>query len=138
MGKDCKAGWTELQNYRRAKAYQWIRSDPRPEAQRIIVEWDWRGHTDASGADWFITVETGMDRGTYAYPITSPSKRSGEFRLRNEARDIPLMRADLDLPMGNPLKGGGRLRRIAQDIPKWIEEYERVGAPLGSFAWLRR
>jgi hypothetical protein len=137
MGKDCKAGWTELQNYRRAKAYQWIRSDPRPEAQRIVIEWEWRGHTDASGADWFILVETGTDQGFRCYPVTSPKKTSGEFKLKNMAH-ADLLRADLDLPMGNAAVGGKRLRRIAQDIPKWIEEYERVGAPLGSFAWLRR
>ena len=137
MGKDCRAGWTELQDYRRVKGLQWIRSDETDSRnERIMIQWDWRGLTDSSRAEWFVWVESGQDQIQW-YPITAPSKTTGSFRLKNRSHRA-LLEKDINTPPANAQKADERMAQWLGGIPEWIEAYESVGAPLGSFAWLRR
>ena len=140
MGKDCRAGWVELQNYRQAKAIKWLHSDEMvaemPQIQYATVFWDWRGHTDASGACFWITAS--HRDGTRAYPITSPKKASGEFSFKNQAHAARL-RKELMMPPDKESASYARyLPSLDKQVSRWVTEYERVAAPLGSWAWRRR
>ena len=136
---DCKAGWTELQNYRAAKAIRWLHSAENvaklPELAYATVFWDWRGHTDASGACWWVMAS--QRDGFLCYPITSPNKATGVFRFKNEAH-AALLRADLMLPVEPESASYARyLPSLEKSVDEWIAEYERVAAPLGTRAWRR-
>lgn len=135
MGKDCRAGWVELQNYRQAKAILWLHAEENvakmPQLKYATVFWDWRGHTEASGACFFVTASH-VD-GSRAYPITSPKKASGTFSFKNNAH-AAMLRADLE---EHPRLERTNIQVSAEQLDRWIADYERVAAPLGSWAWLR-
>ena len=130
MGKDCKAGWTELQDYRQAKANQALWD---AGVDRAFVFWEWKGHTGESGALWYITLgdisnEHPQRKETLAFPITSPTKPGG-FRFKTPAHATMLKHEMETVPPDasmNPWK---------EQAQKAIADYERIAAPLGSERW---
>ena len=134
MGKDCLAGWTELQDYRAAKANLWLWA---ADLKRLLVFWEWRGSTDKSGANfWLCLGDTSNDHPqkaqTHCYPITAPSKKDGSFKFKN-LKHADLIKWELDNIEPDETK---HLEAQREWAPLAITRYEAVGAPLGSKAWL--
>ena len=137
MGFNCLAGWTELQDYKAAKAILWLWGQPEPETQRLLVFWEPRGHTGESGANfWLCLGDTSNDHPmrsqSRCYPITAPSKKDGSFRLKNPDH-VGMIRWELlNIEPDEPKY----LESIKEQIPVHIARYEAIKAPLGSRAWL--
>ena len=135
MGKTCLAGWTELQGYKAAKANKWLWAEG-GDFERLLVFWDWRGHTGESGACFWVGLgdqdNDAPDEARLFFPITSPRKATGQFRFKDQAYASQLLAIIAKYP---PMaKVEDWQNRADEDITR----YERIAAPLGSAAWTNR
>ena len=135
MGKTCLAGWTELQSYRAAKANKWLWAEG-GKFDRLLVFWDWRGHTGESGACFWVGLgdqDNGApDEARLFFPITSPRK-TGQFRFKDQAHGAQLLAIVAEYSPQTDIMS--RRRTWADED---IERYERVAAPLGAAAWTKQ